>query len=165
MRIFLAILMSVVFASGAYAGGGGGGGGGQGSSNRISVRFTPTGENLITEEIAADDEDDDDPRFMSLPAVVAPLSRNGRLQGFAYVHMRMRVREGSDAWEARSNAHYALDALIRAAHRTPLANEEGTGLDIHLAAEIWAQTLRDYYGEDVVDLVEIRSADTRLLER
>jgi hypothetical protein len=167
MRIFLTLLMSCVFASTALAAGGGGGGGGNsgGARNHLVIRFTPTGDTMIAEEEEIIDDSSDDPRVIGLPAVVAPLSVNGRLTGFAYAHLRMRVREGADAWAARENAHYALDALIRAAHRSALADETGQELDFVRAGEVWAEALRGYYGADVVDSLEIHSVDTRILSQ
>jgi hypothetical protein len=166
MRIFLSLVLSILFSSAAIAGGGGGGGGSSGgASNRIVVHFTPTGDTTIAEEEVVEDDSSDDPRVIGLPAVVAPLSVDGHLTGFAYAHLRMRVREGADAWAARENAHYALNALVHAAHETPLGNATGTELDFMLAAEVWAEALRGYYGASVVDSVEIHSADNRILSQ
>ncbi|MHA6288511.1 hypothetical protein [Maricaulis sp. CAU 1757] len=165
MRIFLAILMSLGLSTAALAGGGGGGGEGDersssGSGNRFLTLFNLSGDNAEDEE---ETYDDDDPRAFSMPAVVVPLSRDGRLTGFAYVQMRVRVADGQNIWNIQDNAHYALDRLIRAAYRTPLANEAGDQLDRARAVEVFGEELRGYYGANAIDTIDIRHADTRLL--
>ena len=166
MRIFLAILISLGLSTAAFATGGGGGGGeaeersSGGGGNRFLTLFNLSGDNAEDEE---ETYDDSDPRAFSMPAIVVPLSRNGRLTGFAYVQMRVRVADGHNIWNIQDDAHYALDRLIRAAFRTPLANEAGDQLDHERAEEVFGAELRAYYGADAIDRIDIRNADTRLL--
>ncbi|MEP3072113.1 hypothetical protein [Maricaulis sp.] len=178
MRLLLAAILSLALQSGAFAlggggGGGGGGNGGHGSSgggngNRFLLVFNRSAEN--EDEHGAshesdEDEVDDDPRAFNLPALVAPLSRDGRLTGFAYVHVRVRAADGQNVWSMQENAHYALDALVRAAYRIPVSRADGQQLDISRAEEVWSEVLREQYGADAIDHIEIRSSDTRLLMR
>ena len=65
-----------------------------GSSNRFLALFNIAGDEEEEEEV----EEADDPRSFTMPAIVAPLSDNGRLTGFAYVLVRVRVAAGNDIW-------------------------------------------------------------------
>lgn len=178
MRLLFAAILTLALQSGAFAlggggGGGGGGNGGHGSSgggngNRFLLVFNRTiedeedhGDSYVGDE----DEVDDDPRAFNLPALVAPLSRDGRLTGFAYVHVRVRAADGQNVWSMQENAHYALDALVRAAYRIPVSRADGQQLDISRAEEVWSEVLREQYGANAIDHIEIRSSDTRLLMR
>jgi hypothetical protein len=163
MRIILAILFSwsVASASSAYA------------SPPAPASDEPTNERRVLnfssrqndehEDSAEAEGTTDDPRMVTLPTVVAPLSRDSRLTGFAFVQVRFRLRDGVDIWGARENAHYALDALVRAGHATSLARADGAGIDHRLAEQVWGEILREMYGANVIDTVEVVGDDTRLL--
>lgn len=173
MRVFLALMLSLMLQSGALAMGGGGGGnanngnGASGGSNRVLLLFNLAGGEDEEDGDAHGEEDggDDDPRAFNLPALVAPLSRDGHLTGFAYVHVRVRAADGQNVWSMQENAHYALDALVRAAYRTPVSESDGQSLDIEQAESVWTDILREHYGANAIDRIEIRSADTRLFLR
>ena len=170
MRILLAALMSLCLVAPAFALGGGAGGGGEregssssGASNRLIARFNLFGG---SDEDDGDEEEEErtDPREISMPAIVAPLQSNNRLTGFAYVTVSVRLRDGADIWHARENAHYALDRLVRASFRQSISNPDGTDIDRELAESVWADALSEYYGANVLDYVEVRSADTRMVQ-
>lgn len=130
-----------------------------GSSNRFLALFNIAGDEEEEEEV----EEADDPRSFTMPAIVAPLSDNGRLTGFAYVLVRVRVAAGNDIWSIQENAHYALDALVRAAHRHDLSAPGGQVLDEDVAVEVWSRVLGEIYGENALERVEIRDFDVRLI--
>jgi hypothetical protein len=163
MRIILAILLSLSVASAASAY----------ASPPAPASDTPSAERRVLsfssrqndehDDVEDVDETTDDPRVITLPTVVAPLSRESRLTGFAFVQVRFRLRDGVDIWGARENAHYALDALVRAAHSTSLAREDGAGIDHDLAAQVWGDILRNMYGTNTIDTVEVVGDDIRLL--
>lgn len=175
MRVLKASLLALALcfpaSMPAHALGGGGGGGGgdkpseSSSSNRMFLTFSLFGGNSDDEEAEDEAERDEDPRVILMPAVVVPLSVNDRLSGFAYVHLRVRLQDGADIWDARENLHYALDQLVRAGHRANLSNADGTGLDHERAEEVWTGTLGNFYGGNALDWVEVSSADTRLVRR
>ena len=178
MRLLLTLMLSVIVTTGAHAMGGGGGGGGNnansghgssgGGGNRVLLLFNRSGggdEDEADGHAAAEEEPDDDPRAFNLPALVAPLSRDGHLTGFAYVHVRVRAADGQNVWSMQENAHYALDALVRAAYRVPVSRPDGQALDIERAEAVWSEVLREQYGADAIDHIEIRSSDTRLFLR
>ena len=172
MRLLLAFILCLSVQSGALAMGGGGGGGGNrssGNDNRFLLIFNrasdedESGDDHGGEE--PQDEADDDPRSFNLPALVAPLSSDGHLTGFAYVQVRVRAADGQNVWSMQEDAHYALDALVRAAYRIPVSLPDGRQLDIERAETVWADVLREQYGADAIDHIEIRSSDTRLFLR
>lgn len=136
--------------------------GGEGSGvNRFVMLF-----NRADAEDEEEEEDivEDDPRAFNMPALVAPLSSDGRLTGFAYVNVRIRVAAGRNVWTMQERAHYALDILVRAAYRTPLSLPDGSGLDFERAEEVWSAALAEYYGEEAIATLEIRSSDVRMLD-
>ncbi|MBR9826327.1 MAG: hypothetical protein GYB36_11090 [Alphaproteobacteria bacterium] len=166
MRLLLSVILSVFLASPAFAGGGGGGGGdsyggsGGGAANRIITLF-----NLSGGEEEVEEESSDDPRSFTMPAVVAPLSNEyGRLTGFAYVLLRVRVAPGHDVWSVQEDAHYALDAMVRVAHRINLSVPSGETLDTEVASEVWQAVIRDMHGDDAIEYLEIRDFDVRLFQ-
>lgn len=145
----------------AESGDGSGDAGGRG--NRFLTIFNLAGSDEDEEEEAEDEEDD--PRSFTMPTVVAPLSAQGHLTGYAYVQIRVRVATGHNVWDIREDAHYALDAAVRAAFRTSVSNEEGSALDTERAVEVWQAALGEHYGPSAIERIEIRQADTRLFRR
>lgn len=164
MRLLLTLFLSLCLTAPAFPAGGGGGGGessDSGGGNRFLTLF-----NLDSDEEEAEVTESDDPRSFSMPAVVAPLSNSyGRLTGFAYVLIRVRVASGHDVWNVQEEAHYSLDALVRVAHRINLSTEDGSSLDPQLAAEVWHAVMNEMYGEGAIEILEIRDFDVRLLNR
>ena len=136
------------------------GAGGSGGGNRILTLFNRAGSE--DEDAAEAEEDVEDPRSFTIPTVVAPLQRDGHLTGYAYVQIRVRVADGQNIWSVREDAHYALDAAVRASFRNSVSNPEGTDLDAGRAVAVWRAALIEHYGPQAIDRVEIRQADIRL---
>ena len=61
-------------------------------------------------------------RTMDAPFIAVPVVRNGRLVNYVFVSLRVDIAPGVDIWRTREKAHFLRDALVRAAHRTPLAD-------------------------------------------
>ncbi|WP_339739795.1 hypothetical protein [uncultured Maricaulis sp.] len=165
MRILLAIFLSACFASSALASGGGGGSSSDsGPVNRFLTLFNLTSTEA---EDRADAEAEmlEDPRVFTLPAVVAPLSVDGRLTGYAYVRVHVRAADGRNIWNMQERTHYALDAMVRAASRVSLSNADGSGLDRDLATQVWGHVLREYYGASSIAEIRVSGDDTRMLRR
>tara|TARA_R110000868_G_scaffold57930_3_gene178692 strand:+ start:14022 stop:14555 length:534 start_codon:yes stop_codon:yes gene_type:complete len=177
MRIILAILLSACCASTALANnnGGGGGGGGSSSSGGHGSSSSGAANRFLTlfrlPDTEADQQDDaelemlDNPRVFTMPAVVAPLSVDGRLTGYAYVRVHVRAADGQNVWTMQERTHYALDAMVRAASRISLSNADGSGLDRDLANAVWTAVLRDYYGQTAIAEIQVRGDDTRMIRR
>jgi hypothetical protein len=165
MRIFLALLLALGFGSSAFAlGGGGGEGGGSSTSNssnsNLVLNFTMPGAEIVEDDV---EEGPDDPRVIILPTVVVPMSNNSRLTGFAFLQVRWRVGDSADIWAARGQAQFALDALVRTGYGNVLSNDTGTAIEHERAAEIWAETLVELFGDAWVDTVEVVGNDMRMV--
>lgn len=165
MRIILSILLSACFASAALASSGSGGGSSSsGAVNRFLTLFNLS-SNEEDEQAAAEEEMVDDPRVFTMPAVVAPLSVDGRLTGYAYVRVHVRAGDGQNVWTMQERTHFALDAMVRAASRISLSNADGSGLDRELATQVWGAVLREYYGPTAIAEIRVSGGDTRMIRR
>jgi len=135
---------------------------GGGRGNRILTLFNLAGSDEDDEEEV---EEIEDPRAFTLPTLIAPLSRDGRLTGYAYVQIRVRVADGENMWDMREDAHYALDSAVRAAFRNSVSNAAGVDIDEARAVAVWHAALIEHYGAAAIASVEIRNSDIRLLVR
>lgn len=163
-RFFIALIALVFGTAPVALAAGGGGGGGSRDGNRIQAGFTlDDGEE--GEDPADSHGTDDNPRVIILPAIVSPLIEDDRLRGYAYMQVRMMVREGVDAWDMRENSHYALDAMIRASHRESITSADGTSIDRDVANRVWMAALAEQFGANVIESLAISAPDTRLIGR
>ncbi|MGE0828989.1 MAG: hypothetical protein AB7O04_06515 [Hyphomonadaceae bacterium] len=67
-------------------------------------------------------ESADSARSMDAPYIAVPVVREGRLVNYLFVSVRIDIANGVDLWRTRERAHFLRDALVRAAHRTALAD-------------------------------------------
>lgn len=163
MTRFLIVLITLAFAGGPAALAFDGNGSSR-NGNRIQAGFTINNAEDDAEE-AENLGADDNPRAVILPAIVSPLISDNRLRGYAYLQVRMMVREGVDAWRIREQAHYALDAMIRASHRESITSADGLGIDREVANRVWMAALTEQFGTNVIESLVISTPDTRLLRR
>lgn len=63
-------------------------------------------------------------RTMDAPYIAVPVVRDGRLVNYLFVSVRVDIANGVDLWRTRERAHFLRDALVRAAHATPLADPQ-----------------------------------------
>lgn len=135
------------------------------TGNRVQAGFTIEQDEpaaLAPRQVVGPEEETPG-RTMDLPAFVAPLSQNGHLNGYAFVHVRVHIREGVNLFQVRAQAHFALDRLVRASHAHNLTDESGRALDIARARDVWLETLREYYGPRPVENISVSASDTRML--
>jgi len=71
---------------------------------------------------AAPNAADVDARTMDAPYIAVPVVRNGALVNYVFVTLRLDIAPGVDLWRTREKAHFLRDALVRAAHATPLVD-------------------------------------------
>ena len=64
----------------------------------------------------------DSARTMDAAYIAVPVVREGRLVNYLFVSVRIDIAPNVDLWRTRERAHFLRDALLRAAHRTPLAD-------------------------------------------
>jgi hypothetical protein len=81
------------------------------------------------------------------------------------VNVRVRAADGQNVWTMQENAHYALDALVRASYRSSVSTPSGDGVDPERARAVWRETLQEVWGANSIDRIEIRASDTRLFRR
>lgn len=162
----LAALMILVSAPAHAAGGGGdedkpseGG-----ASNRFLAGFTlENGDEDEEDDGHPGELDADHPRVVEMPAMVVPLVSQNRLQGYAFVRVRIRIAEGSSVWEIRENQHRALHVLVQASHRHTLSLDDGSAVNHVHAAEVLRDALNEYYGSERVDAVSVYGNDRSLI--
>lgn len=181
-------------AAGFEGGGGGGSGSGSSARNRIQASFTIGEDGTISTGSgnagghgapASDghggaDADDghgapsgghgeevsnDNPRLVTLPTLVVPLSRDNHLTGYGFVTLRFVVASGFDHWDIREHAHFALDRLIRSSHSHSIATADGLAIDPVRAEEVWREALSAEFGEGVVDTLSFEVPDIRRVGR
>ncbi len=61
-------------------------------------------------------------RTMDAAYIAVPVVRDGVLVNYLFVSLRFEIAPGVDIWRTRERAHFLRDALVSAAHRTPLAD-------------------------------------------
>jgi hypothetical protein len=173
-RLVFAFLAGFILCAGlaadavALGGGGGGGGGGSrgGSGARVVVEPGFTAPDPFADASAgAEEELESDSRDVVLPVVVAPLSQDGRLTGYAFINTRVRIREGVDHWDVRYKLHFVLDELIRAVHEESISLSDGSAPDPERVEEVFTATLGEVYGRDIIGTFDIISSDLRLIPR
>jgi len=171
-RLVFAFLAGLILCGGlaadAFAGGGGGGGGGssRGSGARVVVAPSFTAPDPFGEANAgAEEELESDSRDILLPVVVAPLSQDGRLTGYAFINTRVRLREGVDHWRIREQLHFVLDELIRSVHEDSVSRADGSSPDPERVEAVFTATLAEVYGENIIGTFDIISSDLRLIRR
>lgn len=108
---------------------------------------------------------DDNPRLITLPTLVVPLSRDNHLTGYGFVTLRFVVASGFDHWDIREHAHFALDRLIRSSHSHSIATADGRNIDPVRAEEVWREALSAEFGEGVVDTLSFEVPDIRRVGR
>lgn len=102
-----------------------------------------------------------EPRSMDAPYIAAPIVRNGVLSNYLFVSVRVDIAPGVDLWRTRERAHYLRDALVRAAHRTPLADAENpNAIDTALAVQVFRAAAIEALGERAVRGVSITGAQS-----
>ena len=164
-KLFLAFAFcSFFFSPAAYASGGGDGS--SSNSSGINIDWNQGTESQAANHTSVMEElgvDEGDPRVIFMPAIVVPLVVDHRLQGYAYINSRLLVAQNSQARNVQANAHFALDRLIRASHRTNLTAESGDTIDMEHMREVWLEALAEQFGDGVVARVAITPPDIRLL--
>ncbi len=100
-------------------------------------------------------------RKMSAPNVVTPVVRNGKLVNYLFVSVDVELKDGADAIKLRDRAHFLRDALLRASHRTPLADpNDDYKLNFQAANPVFWQASIEALGAQNVKKVSITGVDS-----
>lgn len=78
--------------------------------------------------MAADAKNSDVERFIVADNVITPVVRDGRLQNYLFVTVRVDLPDQGDVWRLRTRSAFLRDALLRAGHRTPLSDPKNDRL-------------------------------------
>jgi len=98
----------------------------------------------------------DSGRTMDAAYIAVPVVRDGRLVNYLFVTVRVDIASGVDLWRTREKAHFLRDALVRAAHATPLASTERVDqLNEPAALRAFRGAAREALGERAVRSVSI----------
>lgn len=158
-HILAAALFAAMAASPASAGGGGSSAP-SGPSNRVQASFTLNGEEEHGEEEA--EHGGENPRAIVLPSMALPAFRDGVLENYLFVSVRLIAADGVDAWRMRERAHYMRDAMIRAAHRRSVARADNvTEVDEEAAREVFREGLLEVVDAEDIARIDIIAVDSR----
>lgn len=98
-------------------------------------------------------------RSMDAPYIAVPVVRDGRLVNYLFVTLRVDISPSVDLWRTRERAHFLRDALVRAAHRTALADaSRDDQLNNQLATATFRAAAQQALGERAVRNLTIVSA-------
>lgn len=61
-------------------------------------------------------------RYIEAEHIIAPIVRDGRLANYLFITVRVDLPDAGDVWKLRARSHFLRDALLRATHRTSLAD-------------------------------------------
>jgi hypothetical protein len=119
------------------------------------ARATEHGGESKKEEVPGAD------RKMSAPNVVTPVVRNGKLVNYLFVSVDVEFKDGADAMKLRDRAHFLRDSLLRASHRTALADpNDDSKLNFQVANPVFWQAALDALGAQNVKRVSITGVDS-----
>ncbi|MEO1038050.1 MAG: hypothetical protein AAFX09_00765 [Pseudomonadota bacterium] len=104
-----------------------------------------------------------DYNHVDLPQTVAPIVRDGRLVGYAFVMARVRLDESVDIWRVREKAHLLLDALVRTIDDHPVQQIAAGEFDDSDARQAWLDALTSALPEGWVVDVSLLGQDVRML--
>lgn len=100
-------------------------------------------------------------RKMSAPNVVTPVVRNGKLVNYLFVSVDVEFTEKADALKLRDRAHFLRDSMLRASHRSALADpNDDFKLNFQAANPVFWQAAVEALGAPNVRKVSITSVDS-----
>ncbi|MDX2237258.1 MAG: hypothetical protein NW203_06810 [Hyphomonadaceae bacterium] len=118
---------------------------------------------------AAAEADADAARSMDAAYIAVPVVRDGRLVNYIFVSLRVDIAPGVDLWRTREKAHFLRDALVRAAHRTPMVSAaDDDALDRPVALAAFRAAAQEALGARAVrglSIVEVQSSRQTVAQR
>lgn len=95
-------------------------------------------------------------RSMDAPYLAVPVIRNGQLNNYIFVSLRIEVSPNVDLWATRERAHFLRDALVRASHSSDLSDpNDPNALNQARALEVYRAAAIASLGERAVGPVTI----------
>ena len=100
-------------------------------------------------------------RKMSAPNIVTPVIRNGKLVNYLFVSVDVEFTDKANVLVLRDRAHFLRDSLLRASHRTALADpNDDFKLNYQAANPILADATKEALGAANVKKVTITGVDS-----
>lgn len=100
-------------------------------------------------------------RKMTAPNVVTPVVRNGKLVNYLFVSIDVEFSDKADVLKLRDRAHFLRDAMLRASHRSALADpNDDFKLNYQAANPVFWQAATDALGAQNVKKVSITGVDS-----
>lgn len=97
-------------------------------------------------------------RSMDAAYIAVPVVRDGTLVNYLFVTLRIDISPSVDLWRTRERAHFLRDALVRAAHRTSLADpRRDDALNTALATTVFRTAAQEALGANAVRNLTIQS--------
>jgi hypothetical protein len=95
-------------------------------------------------------------RAIDVLNLITPVLKDGKLDNYLFLNVRIHLADGVDVWRARDKGHFLRDALLRTTHsRQWIAIASADGVDQPAAAEAIAVAGRAVLGAGTVKSVEI----------
>jgi hypothetical protein len=159
MRLFTTTLLIFALAGTAMANSGKKEGKkkGAGASNRIKAEWTV--KNDVIPEYKLPDEANA-ARAVDIPVVVAPIAVNGHLVNYAFISIRVVLKNNVDTWKIRAKSHFMRDAVVRAAHKDNFGKAgERSELDKEHALALVRTAISPWVTDSQIDNIEFLSVD------
>lgn len=100
-------------------------------------------------------------RRMTAPNVVTPVVRDGKLVNYLFVTVDVEFSDKADALKLRDRAHFLRDSLLRASHRTPLADpNDDFKLNFQAASPVFWQAAAEALGTQNIKKVSVGGVDS-----
>ena len=100
-------------------------------------------------------------RQMVAPNIVTPVVRDGKLVNYLFVTVEVDFTDKANALKLRDRAHFLRDALLRASHRTPLADPKADDkLNTPAAITVFRTAATSVLGAENIKTVSIVAVDS-----
>jgi hypothetical protein len=130
---------------------------GGGANNRIKAEWTV--KNDVIPEYKAPDEANA-ARSVDIPVIVAPIAVNGHLVNYAFLSIRVVLKNNVDTWKIRAKSHFMRDAVVRAAHKNNFGKSgERSELDKEHTLALVRTAISPWVTDSQIDNIEFLSVD------
>jgi hypothetical protein len=100
-------------------------------------------------------------RKVVAPNVVTPVVRDGKLVNYLFVTVEVELADGANALKLRDRAQFLRDSLLRATHRTGLADPaDDKRLNYAAAKPVFAAAANEALGAANIKKVNIGTVDS-----
>ncbi len=101
--------------------------------------------------------------YVDLPAVVVPVTDDGRLAAYAFITVRLHLASNADEWRVRAKAHFLMHDLVAVSHTTPFRRTGLSSFEAEPTRAQWESVLGARLTRDRLERLEILGGDMRML--